>query len=257
MGILNLTPDSFFDGGHYTLETTQLNRAEQMLLEGADIIDLGAVSTRPGAAEVTEQEEAERLFPALSRIRKEFNDVLISVDTFRSGIAQRAVDSGADMINDISSGHFDAAMKQTVARLNVPYIMMHILGTPSTMQIDPHYDDVTEDILDFFRRELVECAKSGIQKTIIDPGFGFGKTVQHNYRLLSDLHRFTELNVPVLVGLSRKSMIYKILGINNREALNGTTALNTVALMKGASILRVHDVKEAAEVVKLVSLITK
>jgi dihydropteroate synthase len=252
MGILNITPDSFYDGGKYTDEESILERVEQMLTDGASIIDIGAYSTRPGAADISEKEESDRLIPVLKSIRKKFNTVIISVDTFRANVAKQAVDTGADMINDISGGTMDSNMFNTVAQLKVPYILMHIQGIPQTMQKAPQYTNVVEEIKSFFTQKIGQLKQLGIQQLIIDPGFGFGKTVEHNFSLLKNLQQFKTFGYPVLAGLSRKSMINRVLGAKAADALNGTTTLNTIALLNGANILRVHDVKEAVEAIKLV-----
>jgi len=253
MGILNITPDSFYDGGKHPTTEKAVLQAERMIREGAAIIDIGAVSTRPDAADVDEFEELSRLKAVLPVLRKEFPETIISVDTWRSSVAKEAVACGADMINDISGGRFDKEMFETIAGLKVAYIMMHTQGTPGTMQQNPHYDDVVNDIFDFFTENLKKLRHLGVtDNIIIDPGFGFGKTVKHNYELLSKISKFKSLGFPVLVGLSRKSMINKILESKPSEALNGTSVLNTIALLNGADILRVHDVKEAVEAIKLV-----
>ena len=252
MGILNITPDSFFDGGKYIQQEAILQRATEIIEQGADIIDIGAYSSRPGADEVAEDEEYRRLSKALEIIRKSFPTSCISVDTFRANIAQKVVENHeVDIINDISAGIFDDKMIQTVAKLNVPYIMMHIQGTPATMQNNPTYDDVVLDIIKYFSERINKATLLGINDIIIDPGFGFGKTLEHNYELLNRLDEFEMLDYPILVGLSRKSMIYKALGITPAESLAGTIALNTVALQKGANILRVHDVAEAEQTVQV------
>jgi dihydropteroate synthase len=252
MGILNLTPDSFFDGGQYENPAKQLSRVEQMVSDGASLIDIGAVSTRPGAADVTENEELMRLLPSLDRIVKEFPQLIISVDTFRPTVARAAVEHGAGIINDVFGGRFHPDMISTVASLNVPYILMHMKGTPGNMQMAPEYSDVVAEVYYFFETQIKNCRANGLAQLIIDPGFGFGKTTEHNYLLLSRLDSFKSLETPILAGLSRKSMINKVLGTIPGEALNGTTVLNTIALLKGANIIRVHDVKEAMEAVTLV-----
>ena len=252
MGILNVTNDSFYDGGRYTTEEQWLNQTRLMVNEGADMIDIGACSTRPGAKEVTETEETERLITAIRSVRKAFPEILISADTYRAAVAEKAVEAGANIINDISGGTMDAQMFSVVAKLQVPYVLMHIQGTPQTMQKDPSYLNVTEEVFSFFDTQLKVLNKLGFSKVILDPGFGFGKTVEHNYQLLKNTERFHTLGAPILVGLSRKSMINKLLNISNKESINGTTILNTIALEKGAKILRVHDVKEAKEAVKIV-----
>lgn len=254
MGILNLTPDSFFDGGKNRDIVAAMKHTEKMLAEGAAFIDIGAVSTRPGAAGVTAEEEEYRLIPVLNQIAKEFPDAIISVDTFRSQTAIKAVDCGAQMINDISAGGFDKEMFATIARLRVPYIIMHIQGTPADMQQNPVYNDVVKEIIFYMSDKVGQLRQLGVNDVIIDPGFGFGKTVEHNYELLNNLHCFSFFELPLLAGLSRKSMINKVLGCNPENALNGTTVLNTIALLKGANILRVHDVKEAVEAVRLVGM---
>ena len=256
MGILNITPDSFYDGGKYTTEKEWMQKAEEIVEEGGKIIDLGAISTRPGAKEITEKEEKNRLLPALKSIRKKFPDTTISVDTYRSEIAKAAVDEGADMINDISGGTMDGKMFKTISELNVPYVLMHIKGTPQNMQQNPDYDDVIEEIATFFRDQILKLNDHGFDDIILDPGFGFGKSISHNYRILRKLRAFSVMGYPVVAGLSRKSMINRVLNIPPEEALNGTTILNTIALLNGANILRVHDVKEAVEAIALVSLAT-
>nr|NQU89484.1 dihydropteroate synthase [Bacteroidota bacterium] len=252
MGILNLTPDSFYDGGKNNLEYRALYQTEKMIGEGAAIIDMGAVSTRPDAVFVDADEEWKRLSGILSMIRKRYPDTLISVDTYRSKISRKAVEEGADIINDISGGRFDEKMYETIAELKVPYVMMHIKGTPQTMQANPVYTDVVAEIYDYFKTGINALSKLGVDDNIVlDPGFGFGKTVDHNYKILMGLKAFQSLGFPVLAGLSRKSMINRVLDTTPAEALNGTTVLNTIALLNGANILRVHDVKEAVEVVKI------
>lgn len=252
MGILNITADSFYDGGRYSTEEQWINHTAQMLDEGADIIDLGAVSTRPGAEEVPELIEIEKIKNAVHSLIQHFPNIVVSVDTYRASVAQVALDEGASIINDISAGDFDAGMIPLVARWNVPYIMMHILGTPATMQINPRYDDVVMDIVNYFKRKIEICHQYDFDRLIIDPGFGFGKTLRHNYTLLSHLSSFVELGYPVLVGVSRKSMIYKLLNIEPEEALYGTIVANTLALLNGANIIRVHDVKPAIQAIKII-----
>lgn len=251
MGILNSTPDSFFDGGLYTSEIKWLKKTADMIEAGADIIDIGAYSTRPGAVNITEEEELERLVPVITSIRKHFPEQLISVDSFRASVAELAVNEGANIINDISGGTIDSAMFNTVARLQVPYILMHIKGTPQTMQLSPSYGNVVDEVYFYFEERIKQLHELGFYKIIIDPGFGFGKTLEHNFQLFNNLNKFQTFELPVLVGISRKSMIHKVLNISSKEALNGTSVLNTLALTKGASILRVHDVKEAKEVIDL------
>ncbi len=252
MGILNVTTDSFYDGGRYTSEEAILAQAEKMITEGAAILDVGGASSRPGAAEVSETEELKRVIGVIEVIRSNFPDVLLSVDTWRASVAEAAVASGASIVNDISAGRLDAGMYTTVARLGVPYVLMHMNGTPGTMQKHPHYEDVVTEVLDFFIAEIKKLRDLGVTDIVLDPGFGFGKTIEHNYTLLRNLHVFgTVTGLPVLAGLSRKSMIYKLLGISPEEALNGTSALHIVALQQGASILRAHDVRAAMEVIRL------
>ena len=252
MGILNLTPDSFFEGSRVSLEEKMiLGSAEKMILEGADFLDIGGYSTRPGAVDISIDEEIQRVAPAISLIKREFPEILISVDTFRSEVAKTAVESGSDLINDISAGTLDSQMLATVAQLNVPYIAMHMRGTPQTMQGETAYQDLIPEILSYFSEKLKQFKKLGIKDVIIDPGFGFAKTREQNFQLLRDLKNFNAFGLPILAGVSRKSMIYKTLQISTSEALNGTTALNMFALLQGANILRVHDVKEAKETVTL------
>jgi len=251
MGILNLTPDSFYDGGKFTDEKAILNQTERMLNEGATFIDVGAYSSRPGADHVSEGEELKRILPMVEMLYHEFPEILLSIDTFRSKIASNCLDSGAALINDISAGRLDENMLPTIAKFKVPYIMMHMQGTPQDMQQKTDYDDFLVDIIKYFSERIAEARALGVVDLIIDPGFGFAKTMAQNYELLSKLELFKNLGRPVLAGLSRKSMIYKTLQTDAENALNGTTALNMVALLNGANILRVHDVKEALECVKL------
>ena len=251
MGILNLTPDSFYDGGRYKDEHTVLKHVEKMLTEGATFIDIGAYSSRPNAEHISENEELQRILPIINLILKEFPNVLLSIDTFRSNIAKQCIEAGACMINDISAGKLDEQMLQTVADLHVPYIMMHMKGTPQTMQQLSQYENLIKEILFYFSERIAATRALGIADIIIDPGFGFAKTIAQNYELLSNFEQLKMLELPLLAGVSRKSMIYKTLENSSENALNGTTVLNTIALQKGASILRVHDVKEAVECVKL------
>jgi len=251
MGILNLTPDSFYDGGKNSDEKKVLQQVEKMLSEGAAFIDLGGYSSRPGAEHITENEEENRVLPALEAILKHFPETLISIDTFRSGLAAKAIDLGACMINDISAGNLDKDMFRTVASRQVPYVAMHMPGTPGTMQKMTHYDDLVTDLVYFFSKKISELRELHINDIIIDVGFGFGKTLEQNYTLLRKLEVFHMLEVPILTGISRKSMVYKIIGADPEQALNGTTVANTLALLKGSNILRVHDVKEAVEAVKI------
>jgi len=257
MGIVNVTPDSFYKAGRHGGMEAWLDIVEEMNTGGAYIIDIGAVSTRPGAVEVSGEEEKRRFLPVLKEIRKSFPEIIISVDTFRADIARMAALEGADMINDISGGTFDEKMIPEIARLQIPYVIMHIRGTPATMQVNPVYQDVLTEVKDFLTGQAKKLESLGDNKIILDPGFGFGKTVEHNYRLLSGLNELVDTGYPVLAGLSRKSMINKVLKTTPAEALNGTSMLNTVALMKGASILRVHDVAEAVQAVKLVEMVIK
>ena len=257
MGILNITPDSFYDGGVFNSEKKILDQVEKMLREGADIIDIGGYSSKPGAKKVKIDEELSRVIPAIELIKNEFNDIVISIDTFRSEVAYKAVQSGASLVNDISAGEFDSKMLKCVAELKVPYILMHMQGNPQNMQKNPRYKNVIKDIITSLSQKIFLAKKSGIIDIIIDPGFGFGKTIEHNYQILNNLSFFNELGCPILVGLSRKSMIYKQLGIKVENALNGTTCLNTVSILNGAKILRVHDVKEAKQVIKLTDFLNK
>ena len=256
MGILNVTEDSFYDGGRYLSEDAVRERAAQILSEEADIIDIGAMSTRPNALEIPEDEEISRIVSAVNIVRKEFPDAVLSIDTYRASVAKAAVEAGAAMINDISGGTFDPNMIPTVGQLQVPYCLMHTTAKPSEMQQHTEYKDILADMLQFFGRQLEKLHAYHVHDIIIDPGFGFGKTLEQNYFLMKNLEVFQQLGYPILVGISRKSMIYKLFGTTPDHALNGTTALNTVALMKGADILRVHDVKEAVEVRKIVNLLT-
>ena len=251
MGILNLTPDSFYDGGKYSDEIIMLKQVEKMLDEGATFIDLGAYSSRPGAAIVSEEEELKRLLPILTVVLNHFPDAFISIDTFRASVAKKAIDNGAALINDISAGFQDPTMFATIRDMQVPYIMMHMRGTPKTMQSLTQYGDVVRDIMDYFIARIQSAREVGIQDLLIDPGFGFAKTIEQNFELLDRLQELQLCELPVMVGLSRKSMIYKTLDIEAKEALNGTTALHIKALQNGAKLLRVHDVKEAMESIKL------
>ena len=252
MGVLNLSPDSFFEGSRVAAnENSWLHEAEKKIREEADFLDLGGYSSRPGAVHLSVAEEIARVLPALRAIKKHFPDTLISIDTFRSEVADAAVAEGADLINDISAGNLDPNMLPLVARLGVPYIAMHLKGTPQTMQSQADYQQLLPEILSYFSAKIEQFRKLGIKDVIIDPGFGFAKTREQNFELLRNLKSFRQLGLPVLAGLSRKSMIYKTLEISAEEALNGTTALNMFALMQGANILRVHDVKEAKETIQL------
>lgn len=251
MGILNTTDDSFFDGGKYHTIDQALFRCEEMLLEGADLIDIGGQSTRPGADIVSEMAEIERTRPVITAILQRFPDCLISIDTFRASVAEQAVHAGACLINDVSAGDDDLNMLSTVAKLKVPYLAMHKKGLPKTMQDQPHYNDVLNEVLTYLKNKLIAFKSVGIEDAIIDPGFGFGKSLDDNYHLLKHLDHFQTLNCPILVGVSRKSMVWKLLSSNPAQALNGSTALHMLALAKGAHFLRVHDVKEAVECVKI------
>ena len=252
MGILNITPDSFFDGGKYNNETDILQQVEKMLSEGATFIDVGAYSSRPGATHISETEELQRIVPIIKLLVKNFPKIIISVDTFRSNIAEKSIKTGAAIINDISGGKMDDNMFKTVAKLQVPYIMMHMLRTPQNMQKNPVYEDVTKELISFFAAQISKLKQLKVNDVIIDVGFGFGKTIEHNYKLLKDLALFKNLDTPILAGISRKSMLYKPLEITPQLALNATTSANTIALLNGANILRVHDVKEAMEAIKIV-----
>ena len=251
MGILNATPDSFYNKGRENDETGLLRTAEKMLADGAAILDIGGASTRPGAADVPPDEELRRVLPVIESLAKRFPDVWLSVDTFHARVAGEAVAAGVSIVNDISGGSFDDEMLSVVAALQVPYIAMHIKGAPRTMQDDPQYDDVLWEVFDYLKTAVLKCKAAGIHDLILDPGFGFGKTVAHNYTLLNSLATFRALGKPLLVGISRKRMICAPLGVNPEKALNGTTALHMAALQQGASILRAHDVAEAMEAIKL------
>lgn len=258
MGILNITPDSFYAGSRMQTEEEIIRRTEQIVAEGAGIIDVGAYSSRPNAENVTPQEEMERLRMGLSILRKVQPDAVVSVDTFRADVARMCVEEyGVAIINDIAAGEMDADMFRTVAELNVPYIMMHMQGTPQSMQQRPHYDNLLQEVFQYFARKVQQLRDLGAKDIILDPGFGFGKTVEHNYELLAHLEEFSVFELPLLVGVSRKSMIYRLLGTTPQEALNGTTVLDTISLLKGANILRVHDVREAVETVKIVEAMKK
>jgi dihydropteroate synthase len=256
MGILNLTPDSFYNPGKFSDADYALASAEKMISEGAHIIDIGGQSTRPGAEMISAEEEWERIKNPLKLLHERFPDTIFSIDTFYAGVAEKAVAAGAAIINDVSGGSMDSKMFETVARLKVPYILMHMKGTPQTMQQDPVYENVVKEVMDFFVERIQKLTALGVADIIIDPGFGFGKSLEHNYELLSRLSVFKMLERPVLVGISRKSMVNKVIGTKADNALNGTTVLHTVALQKGANILRVHDVKEAVEVLKLTDKIS-
>ena len=253
MGILNVTPNSFYDGGKHSDDESVLFKVEKMLSEGATFIDIGAYSSKPSAEFVSEEEEISRLIPIIELVLKHFPETLISVDTFRAKVAKAAIENGACIINDISAGSLDVAMMATVAKLHVPYIMMHMKGNPQTMQSMANYENITKEMLFYFSEKVAQARSLGISDLLIDPGFGFAKTKDQNFDVMNNLELFQMLELPVLVGVSRKSMIYKTLETSPEFALNGTTVLNTIALQKGANILRVHDVKEAMETIKLVS----
>ena len=257
MGILNITPDSFYDGGRYKDTKSILIQVEAFIDQGATFIDIGAYSSRPGAAFVSEEEELKRITPVIDLILKSFPDCKISIDSFRSKVIQKCVEAGAVISNDISSGKLDPLMFETIAKLKVPYIMMHMKGTPQNMQKHTEYEDLVNDIYLYFSERINRANEHGIQDLILDPGFGFSKTLEQNYKVLNKLKVFKNLNYPILSGLSRKSMIYKTLESTSGEALNGTTALNMLALINGANILRVHDVKEAMECIKLFNMYSK
>jgi len=251
MGILNITPNSFYDGGKYSLEKNAIAQVEKMLNEGATFIDIGAYSSKPNAEFVSQEEELIRIIPVVKAILKEFPNALLSIDTFRSSVAQECLNNGAAMINDISAGSMDEKMMEVISKYNVPYIMMHLRGTPQTMQNQTNYEHLIKEMITYFSDKVNKARSLGINDLIIDPGFGFAKTTDQNYEILSNLELFKILGLPILAGVSRKSMIYKPLGVTSNDALNGTTVLNTIAISKGATIIRVHDVKEALECVKL------
>lgn len=251
MGILNMTFDSFFEGSRLNNVDEALKKAELLLIQGADFLDLGGMSTRPGSSEITLDEELKRVVPTVEAIMKEFPEVIISVDTYRSEVAKHSVEAGASIINDISAGVFDEKMFETVAELNVPYILMHMQGSPKNMQQNPHYEDVALEVNEFLSEKIQALKSLGVNDIILDPGFGFGKSLHHNYELMDKMDLIGFGEYPILVGISRKSMITQLLNISAKEALNGTSVLNLISLQKGANILRVHDVKEAKEVVQI------
>ena len=255
MGILNITTDSFFDGGKFLTKENIIKQAQKIEEEGAKIIDIGASSSRPGSTPVSEEIELERLLPAIKLIHKNTKNLKISIDTFRAKVAEECIKNGAHIINDISAGEKDLKMFETIINLDVPYIMMHMQGDSKNMQVNPKYEDVNSDIISFFEQKVKYLNTKGFKKIIIDPGFGFGKTIEHNYEILKNLKKFRELNLPILAGLSRKSMIYNLLEISAEEALNGTSIANTISLLNGANILRVHDVKQAVECIRIYSMI--
>jgi len=254
MGILNITPDSFYAGSRFAMRESWMAAARQMLAEGAAILDVGAVSSRPGADTVSEDEELRRLIPVVEELVRTFPCAVFSIDTYHASVAARAVESGAHIINDISAGELDPAMFETISGLGVPYIMMHMKGTPNHMQSNPVYTDVVNDIKTYFERRLEKLCHYGAADVLLDPGFGFGKTIFHNYEILRRLNEFTSIGLPIVAGISRKSMIYKVLDSTPEEALTGTTVLHTLALLNGADILRVHDVREAVETIKLIEV---
>ena len=255
MGILNITTDSFFDGGKFLTEVNIIEQAQKIEEEGAKIIDIGASSSRPGSTPVPEEIELERLLPTIKLIQKNTKNLKISIDTFRAKVAEECIKNGAHIINDISAGEKDLKMFETIINLDVPYIMMHMQGDSKNMQVNPKYEDVNYDIISFFEQKIKYLNTKGFKKIIIDPGFGFGKTIEHNYEILKNLKKFRELNLPILAGLSRKSMIYNLLEISAEDALNGTSIANTISLLNGANILRVHDVKQAVECIRIYSMI--
>lgn len=251
MGVINITPDSFYDGGRYVSQQAAIERLEQLITEGADIIDLGAASTRPGAEYVSPDEELKRLLPVLEYLVKNHSTIPVSIDTFHASVAKETIKKSASLINDISGGA-DSEMYNTAGNLKVPYVLMHMQGNPKTMQVEPHYTDVVEEVYQYFVQRIKKLKLAGVEQIIIDPGFGFGKTVEHNYTLLRHLDKFKNLGFPIMAGISRKSMINKVLKTKPENALTGTISLNTMALLQGANILRVHDVKEAKQVIQLV-----
>lgn len=251
MGILNITPDSFYDGGKYKDESAILTQVDKMISEGATFIDVGAYSSRPGADHISEEEELRRILPVIELLLSNFPKILISVDTFRSTVARKTIELGAALVNDISGGNMDPNMYHTIAELQVPYILMHMLGTPQNMQEAPQYNNVSKELISFFADRISKLRSLKVHDIILDVGFGFGKTIDHNFELLKNLSLFEALDIPILAGLSRKSMLYKTLEISAQDALNATTSANTIALLNGASILRVHDVQEAVEAIKI------
>ncbi len=253
MGILNITPDSFYDGGRYTSQDKIKKQIEKMIISGADIIDVGGYSSRPGAKDISIQDELNRVIPTIEILKQKFPETIVSIDTFRSRVAREAIISGADIVNDISGGNLDPDMFETVSKHKVPYILMHMRGNPKNMMIKTDYENVTKDVCKYFSERIDKAKSFGINDIIIDPGFGFSKTTQQNYELFNNLEFFKEFQRPIIIGISRKSMIYKILNTTPEKALNGSSVLHTISLMKGANILRTHDVKEALECVKIVS----
>jgi dihydropteroate synthase len=256
MGILNIAPDSFYDGGKYQTVPDALHRVEQIISEGGTIVDIGAFSSRPGSRMISVHEELSRLDPLLEAINRQFPGLYLSVDTYRSEVAKRVINEhNVFMINDISGGNWGAGMFETIAQLKVPYVLMHSKGTPDIMQVNPVYEKLIPEIFSYFTERIARLHTLGVYEILLDPGFGFGKSLEHNFDILSALNDFSIFGLPLLVGLSRKSMVQKALGVKSMSALNGTTSLNTIALLKGAKILRVHDVKEAVQCIKLVNLL--
>ena len=257
MGVLNLTEDSFFDGGKYVSRIQIQNRVKEIYLEGAKIIDIGACSSKPGSKPIEENKEIDKLLEAIKIIKETSPNLIISVDTFRANVARECINYGAHIINDISAGELDSKMLETIVELNVPYVMMHMQGKPLDMQENPRYENIIDEIIKFFEKKILLLNEKGFKKIIIDPGLGFGKNIQHNYQIVNNIEEFHTLGYPVLIGASRKSMIYNLLNISAVEALNGTTIINTIALLKKTSILRVHDIKEAVECIKLTEMTLK
>jgi len=257
MGVLNLTEDSFFDGGKYISRIQIQNRVKEIYLEGAKIIDIGACSSKPGSKPIEENKEIDKLLEAIKIIKETSPNLIISVDTFRANVARECIKHGAHIINDISAGELDSKMLETIVELNVPYVMMHMQGKPLDMQENPQYANIIDEIIKFFEKKILLLNEKGFKKIIIDPGLGFGKNIQHNYQIVNNIEEFHTLGYPLLIGASRKSMIYKLLDISAVEALNGTTIINTIALLKKTSILRVHDIKEAVECIKLTEMTLK
>ena len=257
MGVLNLTEDSFFDGGKYVSRIQIQNRVKEIYLEGAKIIDIGACSSKPGSKPIEENKEIDKLLEAIKIIKETSPDLIISVDTFRANVARECINYGAHIINDISAGELDSKMLETIVELNVPYVMMHMQGKPLDMQENPRYENIIDEIIKFFEKKILLLNEQGFKKIIIDPGLGFGKNIQHNFQIVNNIEEFHTLGYPILIGASRKSMIYNLLNISAVEALNGTTIINTIALLKKTSILRVHDIKEAVECIKLTEMTLK
>ena len=257
MGVLNLTEDSFFDGGKYISRIQIQNRVKEIYLEGAKIIDIGACSSKPGSKPIEENKEIDKLLEAIKIIKETSPNLIISVDTFRANVARECINHGAHIINDISAGELDSKMLETIVELNVPYVMMHMQGKPFDMQENPQYANIIDEIIKFFEKKILLLNEKGFKKIIIDPGLGFGKNIQHNYQIVNNIEEFHILGYPLLIGASRKSMIYNLLDISAAEALNGTTIINTIALLKKTSILRVHDIKEAVECIKLTEMTLK